>query len=91
VLNGFVLNGTRIIRIRYREVADFNGFFLLFVSCSNRIFVISTEEKSSRETRQRLDFRDGVTCEDFSSVEMTNCTITGLKIRANLCNSWLKK
>ncbi|PIF34129.1 hypothetical protein CLU81_4763 [Flavobacterium sp. 9] len=34
-------------------------------------FVISTEEKSSREARQRLDSRYGVTCEDFSSVEMT--------------------
>jgi hypothetical protein len=34
-------------------------------------FVISTEEKSSREARQRLDSRCGVTCEDFSSVEMT--------------------
>jgi hypothetical protein len=37
-------------------------------------YVISTKEKSSQVTRQRLDSRCGVTCEDFSFVEMTNST-----------------
>ncbi|BDU23718.1 hypothetical protein FLGSB24_04620 [Flavobacterium sp. GSB-24] len=40
-----------------------------------RIIVISTKEKSSEVARQRLDFRCGVTYEDFSFVEMTNFTI----------------
>ena len=32
-------------------------------------------EKSSQEARQRFDFRYGVTCEDFSFVEMTRLHI----------------
>ncbi|MBB4801525.1 hypothetical protein HNP37_001586 [Flavobacterium nitrogenifigens] len=34
-------------------------------------FVISSKEKSRRETPQRLDFRYGIIYEDFSFVEMT--------------------
>jgi hypothetical protein len=44
------------------------------------LFVISTKEKSSREGRQRLDFRCRVTCEDFSFVEMTNYALSILAI-----------
>ena len=42
-----------------------------YIKVTLRIFVISTKEKSSREALQRLDFRYGVTCGDFSFVEMT--------------------
>ena len=56
-------------RIRYREDADEKRiYFFLFI-------VISTKEKSPREALQRLDFRCGVTCEDFSFVEMTKIVV----------------
>ena len=35
------------------------------------LLFISTKEKSSQEARQRLNSRCGVSCEDFSFVEMT--------------------
>ena len=42
------------------------------ISLFTTFFVISTKEKSSQETLQRLGFRCGATRGDFSFVEMTN-------------------
>jgi hypothetical protein len=60
--------------------------------------VISTKEKSSRVALQRLAYWNGVTCEDFSFVEMTRlrsffalfCFRLYKSIRENSCNSWQK-
>ena len=58
------------MRGTFVKVLNFDkGFFMRNIITDN--LVISTKEKSLREARQRLDSRCGVTCEDFSSVEMT--------------------
>lgn len=48
-----------------RKDAGLNGFSI-FTEILGLRFVISTKEKSSQETRQRLVFRCGATCGDFS-------------------------
>ncbi|MDY0988386.1 hypothetical protein SOM12_13240 [Flavobacterium sp. CFBP9031] len=54
---------------------------------SNLIFVISTKEKSSRETRQRMDYYCGATYGDFSFVEMTRLRDKALRayVKSALC------
>jgi len=58
--------------VRFREPLKMCFFYKKHFQ---HIIVISTKEKSSPETRQRLDFDCGATCEDFSFVEMTNFAI----------------
>ena len=56
--------------------------FLLFIFFLNldlfAFFVISTKEKSPREARQRLAYWTGVTCGDFSFVEMTRLCVSNI-------------
>jgi len=56
--------------ILIKKKMQFASFFYIYTK-----FVISTKEKSPQEALQRLDIRYGVTCEDFSFVEMTNIAV----------------
>ena len=74
-LNKFIIESlSNILSVqtyKYKfEKKQENVRILFFFNSAN--FVISRNEKSSREARQRLDSHCGVTCEDFSFLEMTN-------------------
>ena len=64
--------GAFILVVRFMVVIGLNF--------SLRNLVSSTKEKSPQEARQRLAYWSGVTCEDFSFVEMTNYLNLGSKL-----------
>jgi len=51
-------------------------------------YVIPRNEESPLVARQRLEFRCGVTCEDFSFVEMTRCVIYSGEIASFLAMTY---
>jgi len=61
----------------------FNAEKIISQSSGSSYFLsFRRKEKSSRDARQRLDSRCGVTCEDFSSVEMTRLGLKTLILKS---------